>query len=58
MPRAKKQAKKESGAEAERVYLTNPTDQNIQVGEHTFEPDEPKSIPVELEEEARGKGLV
>jgi len=42
----------------QRVYFTNTTNKNIQVGKYVFEPDDPKSIPIELEKEAREKGLV
>ena len=40
------------------IYVTNPTDKDIKLGELVCEPGDAVSIPVELEKEAREKGLV
>lgn len=40
------------------LYVVNPTEVIIEMGGKVFEPGDSESIPVELEKEARLKGLV
>lgn len=40
------------------VYLHNPTEKDIEISGRVCEPSDAISIPVELEKEARERGLV
>ena len=50
--------RKKNGVADPTMYVTNPTDKDIKLGELVCEPSDAISIPIELEKEAREKGLV
>ncbi len=50
--------KKKNGVSDPTMYVINPTDKDIKLGELVCEPSDAISIPVELKKEAREKGLV